>query len=258
VKWTHSPRKRVCFAPDTVLANLVYYYPPEELTITEDDEDEVRSTVVAVRPQIPSLFVSEEVSNEYCSARGGLYDLTLSRCPPVEGQTCEIHSIHVRRGHAKLTVVKLSTDFRCGTYGSHFDIALRSGCNVIHNTPLQNGNKKDRGNNSRSASTAGSQKENITNGIGGLLPVSGGLYDLALKSGLTKEILHSREPYRISVNLQNSPSVGMRTGSEFDGVVKEIISDERCGATGGWYHLATSRTRIPKRKPLEPDIHWVS
>jgi hypothetical protein len=253
LKWDHSPRKkRVCFVPDSEYRHLdVYYYPPEDTISIEDQYGNYEHILTETIPQ-RILVATEGESNTNCSTSGGLYDLTVPRRPAaITDDTAESKSINTSRKNTKSTADKLSPDFQCESYESHLDITNRSGRDIEckNKKHLSKGNKSVRSNRGTKAGPHHSGDENDRE----LLPARGGLYDLALQSGLTKKQMRSREPYKVSVNLKNVAF----SNKELNAVVKEKISDQRCGATGGWYYLAKSRTSIPKRKPLEADIYWV-
>jgi hypothetical protein len=98
------------------------------------------------------LFVTARRADELCQTNGGHFQIAIQSGmelivpPPCEEQiTLEPLSIQSLSSSSSPTLlnVRLSTDFRCGTYGSLYDIALRSGSNDIvvpdrrkgHNNP---------------------------------------------------------------------------------------------------------------------------
>ena len=78
------------------------------------------------------LFVTARRADELCRAQGGHFSIAL-RCgmtllpqPAVEDRIPLVPSTMIQTQSPPTLNVRLSTDFRCGTYGSLYDIAMRS------------------------------------------------------------------------------------------------------------------------------------
>lgn len=216
-----SPKKRVCFAPDDMLEQMTYLYPTSEDFMCFDEEEEKVETI-----EVKPLFVPENVSDQCCTASGGLYDLALSNGPVIMDISDQFDPVSVRRGKAKQISVRWSTDFRCGTYGSLYDIACRSGCEVVATNKTVAQKRPTKKNPIKKNTT----KKNVTSEKKSMI-TRGGSYDIALRSGLTKKALTSRDSCHVEINLKSYSSHHMMSGDEIE-VLSEIISDRQCGANG--------------------------
>lgn len=150
----------------------------------------------------PSLAIlSDEAADRASDSNAGsLYALALASGLNLSGPQ---DVATVRRTVAPTRFLRLSPDFRCGAQGSLYDIAIRSEFNL--KLPWQ-----------------WAKKLNYTS-------VRGGLLDTALRSGLTKDLIHSRQPYVVRTRPRAS-----RHREEVI-VLPEDISDYECGATGNLY-----------------------
>jgi hypothetical protein len=152
----------------------------------------------------PLLFVTEDRADSLCRANGGLYSILLASGFDVEARIeMRAASISKQSNQTALKLMRLSPDFRCGAQGSTYDICVQSGFDL--STPWQWTKKRK------------------------FLPVRGGLFDMAQRSGLTKDKLHSRGPLVIkTIPL----SLYRHDDTE---VLPEDVTDYECGATGNLY-----------------------
>jgi hypothetical protein len=133
-----------------------------------------------------------------CVTTGGLYCIALA-----SGLTYKTR-IHVKvvRKRSRPKGLRLSTDFRCGTSGSHYDLAMRSGLDLSTPTPDDE-----------------SREDGCCEG-------RGGLYDLAVMSGL-KEAMEARTPFTVQI--------GAPRDDDEDTVASERQTDYECGASGSLF-----------------------
>jgi len=182
---------------------------------TDDEEEEEEPTPVS-----RMLFVPAAIADARAGAHGGWYSLAvasgLTKDTPIR-----VKVVPVRRSPQFL---RLSADFRCGAHGSMYDIAVRSGCNV-------------RAEECKSNNIQQKSKKHI--------PAKGGFYDMAMRSGLTKEVLRSRQPYVVTAK-------ALTDSNRYDSRPEEE-TDYDCGATGTLYICATSGSvyYLPERTELK-------
>jgi hypothetical protein len=250
LQWNeHSPsrRKRVCFAPSTDVEHLeIYYYPPEDVTVTEENDDIVN---VITKPQSSTIFESDQVLKEKRCTCGGLFDQPLSN---------GISDVNVlQKCHVETALSAAKVPAGCENHENLSNVGHRFGVVTKGTRSSSSSNKKHVQKGKKRTGNKDTSDNNSNRSS--LLPARGGMYDLAIQSGLTKNQLRSREPYKVSVNLQRTNVYDIYNDKECEsnGIIKECMSDQRCGARGGMMYLASSITHIPKRKPLEPDIYWV-
>ena len=236
------------------------------------------------------LFVTARRADELCQAHGGHFSIAI-RCGmklllPSKTNCIPLVPLPIqpKTSSSSLSLnVRLSTDFRCGTYGSLYDIAMRSGgtdndivlprrrvsgptpkstdkskvpvCerktrtrvirttttttrlnpqlsrlpNIVAPEPIPTKHKKNTipATGKGKSTTKKHPATTTTTNTSSYLPVRGGIYDTALKSGWIKED---------SVGARASYSITMTTPSELRPsrhndilIVPERISDQQCG-----------------------------
>lgn len=212
---------------------------PEKLIISKDAVTRVllSTNSKSVSSIQKLLFVAGRAADALCKANGGHFAIA-TRSGMVLGNEGETQRKKVRNiVLATPTFVRLSTDFRCGTYGSLYDIAVRSGCKVHEPMPLKRQQRLQPTSRSTSLRVPGSNhsksKQRLEQGrdkVKGFLPARGGFYDTALQSGLTKEAIRSRTPFSVTTN--QPPLSATAESSSNRLVVAESISDLHCGASG--------------------------
>lgn len=164
------------------------------------------------RPKVlqlkPLLWIPEEMADSLCQWQGGWYAMAIAtgmtRTSPVSTKT-------LLPGKESHVFAALSSDFRCGTSGSLYTIAVQSGCKISEPlsdvAPLKSLTRKTR-------------KRTV--------PAQGGLYNLACRSGYSREETCGRREVTVTVKMatvfEKSPS--------YD------TSDENCACRGGSYYLA--------------------
>jgi len=175
------------------------------------------------------LFVTGRAADALCMASGGLYDLA-KRSGMVLESGPKVELVRLPIPPVKPASMRLSTDFRCGAYGSHYDIAVRSGCNIHEPLPFTARRPRPKcrsAPSSRSSSRDSVCSERSTKSEAGFIPAHGGIHDTAMRSGLTKSKLRSRTP--LSIRTKQQPANSKQRSTE---VVPEEISDSQCGANG--------------------------
>ena len=184
----------------------------------------------------PLLFVSRETANALCKANGGMYALAFSSSP---GCLTAVPRLPVASSGssrpASATFLCLATDFRCGAYGSLYDLAVRSGCKVHEpcSPPPE-------------AAPMATPSEVVTRG-GRQVPCKGGHYEIALQSGLSKESLRSKRAYTVFTS-------SLPPRREEAKVVPESVSDRRCGTTGTLHIAQHSGIEFA---PVEKSLQYI-
>jgi hypothetical protein len=152
----------------------------------------------------PLLFVTDDHADSLCRANGGLYSILLASGFNAEPKLEVREASSLKQpSPSAVKVMRLNPDFRCGAQGSTYDICLQSGFDLT--SPWKWTKKRK------------------------FLPVRGGLFDMAQRSGLTKDKLHSRTPLVIK-------TIPLSKCRDDDAeVLPEDVSDYECGATGNLY-----------------------
>ena len=155
-------------------------------------------TPLADRPgRHQTIVLSEEEADEQCRVNRGLYAIALASGLQFE-EPMEIRIKPSRPSQPQ--GLRLSTDFRCGTQGSLYDIAIRSGFDL---TQTWNWKKQKK-----------------------FIPARGGLWHI---SGLNKKMLRSRKPLTVKAKPASLDKEDDAT------VLPEEITDYECGANGSLF-----------------------
>lgn len=152
----------------------------------------------------PLVFASENQSDALSQCYGGIYSISSESIVENRIQAFERK---IRAGQHVPQFQPISKEFPCATRGSLYDIAVHSGCIIDQEKLTPKAESK--------------RKEN---------PAKGGLYYLALSSGLSRSSIESRSSYTIFT--KTSACSVIESNGE---VVSERDSDERCGAFGSLY-----------------------
>lgn len=145
------------------------------------------------------LFVPRMISNKCCRATGGLRDLAI-RTGISDSRSFCVKSIHIPQPP---DIAVMNAAVNCGTQGSHYNIALRSGCQIekeeeprrLRMPPLPDGKRR------------------------WLLKSRGGHYHLAVWTTVSKAALLARIGYAIQEAPSQSEQQAMlkeEMGAEFD------------------------------------------
>lgn len=192
-----------CTPPNESLLNMNLHMPDS------DDSSEDMSLLSAImivptekerRDNIlsePVLFTEERTAERLCL--GGLYGIALASGWD-ESESIQVHAVPETRPRD----MHESTDNRCGTRGSLYDLSVRSGAK-IQVLPPQQGRRNEI-----------ARVKNLA---------LGGLYNLAMRSGLDPEEFGSRKPVSVSVKQQDQLLGSLD-------VMPESVSDRECGAWG--------------------------
>jgi hypothetical protein len=195
-----------------------------------------RTRQVASRPKAVSfavtkprrpLFVTGRAADALCRASGGHW--FIARQSGWETNVVHLPTWKPRAGTGPLptTRIRLSTDFRCGTYGSLYDIALRSGSqlrgrssapghSVVATNEMQyRQNRAIRG--ASCARTVQAASPPAAQEPWQFLAARGGIYDTAVQSGFSVE--HVRSSYSVT-----TPGTQKK-----ETMVPEHFSDGHCG-----------------------------
>lgn len=169
-----------------------------------EEKDKVQSKIVKAKRKPPLLFVSEERADALSKSNSSLYSLALSSgldlTKPME--------INIVPREPVVKMLRLNSDFRCGTRGSLYDIALRSGFDLKTSWDwAQNKRRRSR-----------------------FLATHGGLFEVATRSGLSTEKIHSRTSFVV----QTKPKYLLKD-EEDEVILPEEITDYECGTTGSLY-----------------------
>lgn len=151
-------------------------------------------------------FVEEEVADAQCHANGGLYAIALATGLNLESPPMNMLRIKPCHGMGNRNM-RLNPDFRCGARGSLYDLCVQSGFDLTK--PWDWRKKRP------------------------YMAVKGGLFDLALRSGLTMELLHSRGPLTIKTKPLSLCRQEENENAEI--VLPEDVSDYECGANGNLF-----------------------
>ncbi|GAX24886.1 hypothetical protein FisN_2Lh157 [Fistulifera solaris] len=157
----------------------------------------------------PLVFASENQSDALSQCYGGMYSISSESIVEKRIQAFERK---IKAGQYVPQYQPISKDFPCATRGSLYDIAVHSGC-VMDEEKLKPRPETRR-------------KEN---------PAKGGLYYLALSSGLSRSSIESRCSYTIFT--KTSACSVIESNGE---VIAEEVSDEMCGACGSLYIANTT------------------
>jgi hypothetical protein len=192
----------------------------------------VSFTPVPAKPRRP-LFVTARTADALCRANGGHW--SLARQSGWDSKTVHVATWKPKECTVPATTsIRLSTDFRCGTYGSLYDIALRSGSQELSlrgAPPSSVGDKKKqeiqrkqptRG---ESAPRTKPSQGRTTQAFLQFLPARGGIYDTAVQSGFTAG--DQRSAYSVTTHCTNKETM-----------VPEHISDGHCGVVSVFSNAA--------------------
>lgn len=177
----------------------------------------------------------EEVEGR-CVGNGGLFAIAANSGLD---SLLDVPMMPLPRKKITLPLNLLSTDYRCGTYGSSYDIALRSGhLSDTIDAPVHRSKSEQRETKEyRSAALVDSR----------IVFTRGSLYDIALQSGLTKQMIRSRSSFTFTVHhrsKENKPCV-----------VSPMDSDNRCGACGSVFLATTCIEKKTKRVLTRKRLH---
>lgn len=205
----------------------------------------------------PLVFASENQSDALSRCYGGMYSLSSESIVEKRIQAFERK---IRPGQHVPRYLAISKDFPCGTRGSLYDIAVHSGCTNDEQKSTSKVPKNDPAVHSdctideqetaakvlkndlsvHDGCTIDKQKSTFNTSrkkeLPRAIPAKGGLYYLALSSGLSRRSIESRSSYTIFTKTSASSII------ENNGlVISEKESDGRCGASGSLYLAQATR-----------------
>jgi hypothetical protein len=191
-------------------AKLVSSPVPARIEENEQDDCCARKNKYKVPILLrPLVFASENQSDALSQCFGGMYSISSESIVEKRIQAFERK---IKAGQYVPQYQPMSKDFPCATRGSLYDIAVHSGC-VMDEEKLKPRPETRR-------------KEN---------PAKGGLYYLALSSGLSRSSIESRCSYTIFT--KTSACSVIESNGE---VIAEEVSDEMCGTCGSLYIANTT------------------
>lgn len=204
-----------------------------------------------------NLFVVGRAADSLCFANGGHLSIAKDSGLVLNQTPAQIPLTKLKVTNPtspQQQSVKLSTDFRCGTRGSLYDIALRSGLKSQEPLPLVKRKKVPTETTApRNAKTGRGSPKPVSTPLAACsavkeksndkvyIPARGGIYDTALHSGLTRQLLHSRTPFSVTTDHASQYMKHSYRGE----IVPESISDRQCGSTGSMLSLLQSSCYPP-------------
>ena len=220
-----------------VISDLAGELPRERVRKEKTQKKEKMKARTAPSSIQKRLFVTGRAADALCMASGGHFDLVKRSGMNLSGPTTKLVRLQIIS--AKPPAMQLSTDFRCGTYGSQYDIAVRSGCKV--HEPLTTSARRSRPKRRNAYLSRSDSRDSIrsqrsdrsTKRETHFIPACGGAYDTVMRSGLTKEKLRSRATLSVSTTQQ------VESTKQAD-IVSEDISDTQCGASSSLSILLAS------------------